>query len=80
MEYKVNILGVPNVNLFTDESSAKKLVTSVSGVQAAKKLAATAKFSDKLIKVEKVLAKKVAAKKKIAAIKKPVKKAGKRKK
>lgn len=78
MEYKVNILGVPNVNLFTDESSAKKLVTSVSGVQAAKKLAATAKFSDKLIKVEKVPVKKKAAK--VAVIKKPVKKVGKRKK
>jgi hypothetical protein len=76
MEYKVNILGVPNVNLFTDESSAKKLVTSVSGVQAAKKLAATAKFSDKLIKVEKVLAKKNAKK----TVKKPLKKVGKRKK
>lgn len=79
MEYKVNILGVPNVNLFADANSAKKLVTSVSGVQAAKKLAATAKFSDKLIKVEKI-----AAKKKVAAIKKPVKKpvkkVGKRKK
>ena len=85
MEYKVNIPGVPNVDLFTDESSAKKLVASVSGVKAAKRFAESAKFSDKLIKVEKVTAKKkVAAKKKGCKkdhydFKKPFK-AGKRKK
>ena len=79
MEYKVNIHGILDVDLYADADSAKKLVTSVSGENAAKKFVALAVFSNKLIKVQKVIAKKKVAAK-VAAIKKPVKKVGKRKK
>ena len=70
MEYKINIAGVPNVDLYADKTSAQNLVASVSGPTASKKFVASAQFSDKLIKVTKaVIPKKTVAKK--AAIKKP---------
>jgi nitrogen fixation protein FixH len=75
MEYKINIAGVPNVDLYADKTSAQNLVASVSGPTAAKKFVASAQFSDKMIKVKKVaMAKAVIPKKTVAkkaAIKKP---------
>lgn len=38
MEYKVNIHGISDVDLYADANSAKKLVASVSGENAAKNL------------------------------------------
>lgn len=68
MEYKIKIAGIPNVDLYADQTSAQNFVASVSGTTAAKRLVAYNQFSDKLINVKKV-GKKVAAKK--TAIKEP---------
>lgn len=71
MEYKVNIQGLPGVDLYADKPSADKLVASVATTQEAAPFVKGRRvtFANKLVEVKKVrktIAKKKAAPKKAA--------------
>jgi hypothetical protein len=60
MEYKVNIQGLPGVDLYADKLSADKLVASVAPATEAAPFirGQKATFTNKLVKVRKTIAKK----------------------
>lgn len=80
MEYKVNIQGLPGVNLYADKPSADKLVASVGSEKEAAPFikGQRVNFANKLVEVKKV--RKTTAKKKTAKKLTPKKKAAAKRK